>query len=168
MQNTQSIRIGFIPSTAPVSLCLCGCLLLLLLGGCEAVSHIATSLGPDQPAERVEPVLYPEDAPVGEPLEVEVIRVSRRHVNLVNRTAHSYQDLEVYLNHQFGGTIESLPVGQSIEVSLSQFVNHHGERYPVGSLLEPDKSQKLILAEAMVDGQIHRMTVRLSEDWQRP
>ncbi len=147
---------------------LVGVVLLIAGAGCEAVKHAAQSLGPDAPAGPVEPMFYPADAPIDQPLNVQVVRISRRHVRLTNLTASSLGDLTVYFNQQYGGVVEQLPAGRSIEVALADFVNAHGERYPVGSLLEPDKSRVLLLADAVVDGRLRKMNVRLADDWQQP
>jgi hypothetical protein len=136
--------------------------------GCEAVRHAAQSLGPEAPASPAEPMFYPADAPIAQPLNVQVVRISRRHVRMTNLTASTLADLTVYLNQQYGGVVEQLPPGKPVEVALADFVNAHGERYPVGSLLEPDKSRVLLLADAVVDGQLRKMSIRLADDWQQP
>jgi hypothetical protein len=74
----------------------------------------------------------------------------------------------VYLNNEYGATVESLPIGDSGPIALNQFVNVHAERYPVGSFLEPEKAKVLLLADAMIDGKVHKLNVRLVDDWDKP
>jgi hypothetical protein len=144
-------------------------LLVFVAGGCEAISHVTSSILPSRPVEKdPDPMIYPEEAALGEPLDVQVIRLDRRNVRFDNRTTMAMQNVTVFLNHQYGAVLAELPVGDSGAVALNQFVNHYAERYPVGSLLEPEKAQVLVLADVMIDGKVHKMSVRLAEDWNKP
>ena len=92
-----------------------------------------------------------------------------KHLKLTgldNRTTHHLTNVTLFFNRQYGGTVADLPVGRPITVNLLNFVNQYGERFPVGSFLEPEKSRIIVLADAFVDGQLHKLTVRLPEDWQ--
>lgn len=167
--STDQTRSRLLPLC--VSRCLGGLSIIALLGlsvGCDAVRHVATSLGPEHAIGSAEPMYYPADKPIGDSMDIEVVRLSRRHVRMTNRTAHTLNDLTVYFNQQYGGTVEALPPGKPVEVALAEFVNEHGERFPVGSFLEPDKARVLILADAVIDDRIHKLNVRLEDDWQQP
>lgn len=144
-------------------------LLVFAAGGCEAISHVASSILPSRPVKKDPPAMtYPEDAAVGEPIDVQVIRLDRRNVRFDNRTTLVMQNVTVFLNHQYGAVLEQLPVGDSGPVALNQFVNEYAERYPVGSFLEPEKAQVLVLADVMIDDKVHKMSVRLAEEWDKP
>lgn len=145
------------------------CLLLLLLiaaPGCEGIDHVLTSLTPTgTPTELTEPNEYPADLEAGEAYDVEVVRINRKLIRLDNRTARPLDGAELWLNSEYGGVIASLPIGEGNALPLPQFVNHFGERYPVGSFLEPEKTRGIISAELVINNRRHPLTVRLEEDW---
>ncbi len=139
------------------------------LGGCEAISHVTTSLLPTRPTPAAaEPMHYPDDAETAEPLDILVVRMDRRTIRFDNRTTRPLDEVTVYLNHEYGAVLETLPIGGSGPIALSRFVNHHAERYPIGSFLEPEKAKVLLLADAVVDGRVHKMNVRLIDEWDAP
>ncbi len=146
------------------------CLLLLMMmtvaPGCEGIDHVLTSLTPTgTPTQTAEPRQYPAELPASEAYDVEVVRVNRKQVRLDNRTSRSLDGAQLWLNAEFGGAVESLPIGEGANLPLTMFVNHFGERYPVGSFLEPEKTRGIVAAELIIDNKRHPLTVRLAEDW---
>jgi hypothetical protein len=139
----------------------------MVMIGCEALHHTATTIIP-QPEAPAEPVLYPESLDTGPTWDVEVVRLDSRHIQLTNRTVHKMANVPIFLNEQYGTTVEALPIGEPVTVQLQRFVNQYGERFPVGSFLEPDKARVLVLAEAVSDTERHRLNVRLVDDWDQP
>ncbi len=89
--------------------------------------------------------VYPKEAPARD-LDIVVVRDGAA-IELTNRTAAAYADVEVWLNQQYAQRVERLPVGQTVRVSLLGFINRDGEVYPVGGLLSPDKTMPVLLAE---------------------
>lgn len=153
-----------LPLTVPLLM-----ILVFVAAGCEAISHVTSSILPSRPvAAHPDPMTYPQDMAVGEPIDVQVIRLDRRNVRFDNRSTLAMRDVTVYLNNQYGAVLPSLPIGDSGPVALNQFVNEHAERFPVGSFLEPEKSQVLLLADAVIDGKVRKMYVRLAKDWDKP
>jgi len=112
------------------------------------------------------PTRYPDDAPLGEPLAIEVIRTGNG-IQLDNRTVNAYADTVLWLNEQYGAKIGDVAIGRGQPIALESFVNHHGETYPVGRFLQPDADRPLILADLVVEGTRHKLTVRL-QDWRQP
>jgi len=150
-------------------------LALLLIGvGCEALSHLGTSLAPTaertdaaiEPADRTEPRTYPAAAEVGPPLEIELVRLDRKRVRLENRTARRIEGGQLWVNQEFGGSLATLGVGERVSVALDRLVNHHGEVFPIGSFLEPEKTNTIVLADLYLNGKLHKLVVRLPEGWQ--
>ncbi len=146
-----------------------------VLGGCGAVEDVRkldwpflTTTGRRLPVSRVDgriaPRRYPTDATVGEPVKIEVIPVGKA-VRFDNRTGHRFEDVEVWLNHQYGASVDAIPIGRSDPIALASFVNEHGERYPTARFLQPERRRPLVLADLLVDGTIRKMTVRLSKTW---
>lgn len=149
----------------PATLCL---ILMLLSGvvGCEFAHYFTVDAFRDAEV-KTSPALYPKDAERGEPLDIQVDRTGFA-ITLNNRTPVVYTDVEIWLNHEFYRRIDRLDIGESESFLLADFVNEHGESFPVGSLLEPEKAIPLINAALVQNGRIHAITVRLEENWQRP
>lgn len=144
---------------------------LVLMGGCQ-LSDLP-DLGLDRffsDGPLVEEVVreaqfYPADVPVGDPVELEVVR-QRDHIVIHNRTATAYDNAQVWLNQGWGQTVALVPIGTGKPLLLTDFINEHGEPYPVAGFLAPEKSRPLVAAALFRDGQLHPLTVRLEEDWQ--
>ncbi len=118
---------------------------LAVLAGCrggapEAVPEYITTLSQ---------LAYPADAPHGPDLDLVLVRQGDA-VKLVNLTARPYRDLQLWLNEQYVGLVDVIEIGNPIggnRLPLSRFVNRHGEAFPVGSFLSPDKGISVVLAE---------------------
>ncbi len=144
----------------------------VMLCGCKdqraGIKHMIESILPTAQSTQqdLEPMTYPRDAATGAEWDIELQRIDRRQVRIDNRTTQHLSGVTFYLNQQYGGVIAELPVGRPVTINLRNFINQHGERFPVGSLLEPEKSHVIVLADAYVDGELHKLKVRLDEDWQ--
>ncbi len=143
-------------------------LALVTLPACEGLDHILVSLKPTgTPTQYAPPRQYPSDTPVGDSLDVEVVRIDRTAIRITNRTARDLAGAHIWINDEYGSTINRLPVGGDTTITLNRFVNHHGERFPIGSLLEPEKTYTIVAADIIFDNQRHKILVRLPEEWQR-
>jgi|GEM_PF-5557524 len=94
-------------------------------------------LAPNADSTKVQPLPYPAEAPVAADLDVQVVQQRDRLV-LTNRTARSYQSVEIWVNQQYAAQLTALPVGGKANVLLNHLVNRHGETYPIPGLLTPD------------------------------
>ncbi len=141
----------------------------LAVGGCEGVRHVLVSANPagQNPDQTPTARAYPEDLPIGPALDIEVVRADRKHIVLDNRTARPYHGAMLWVNEQWGGQIEQVPIGKGKPIALVNLINHHAEPFPVGSFLEPDQARNVVLADLVADGEVHKLLVRLPEDWQR-
>ncbi len=135
----------------------------VLLGGCGLTPWGAPPLTP----EEAQTIRYPGDLKPAEPLEIEVIR-KYNQIILDNRTTRSYANAQIWLNQEFGATVEEIPVGRSEPISLKLFYNRYGERYPLGRFLQPDADRPLVAADLLTEGKLHKLVVRLKGDWRRP
>ena len=144
--------------------------LLLFTGGCETVDYVMATLDlQGAPGANLQtPRYYPETMPVGEPLEIEIVRQNRKRITIDNRTTQPWDGGRIWLNRQYGAVIDEIPVGKSQNIALIEFVNLHGEQFPVGSFLAPEKSRDVIAADLEANGQLHKLVVRLADDWQEP
>jgi len=153
------------------------CLTALLLAGCAYVEELklpvvtpeGESLDTRTADTRtgLQPRYYPEDMKVGKPLNIEVVRVGNA-IRLVNYTVREYHDVELWLNEQYGGDIEHIKIGHNGLINLSSFINRYGEPYPVARFLAPDADTALVLGDLVVGDTLHKLTVRLGNDWRSP
>ena len=109
-------------------------------------------------------MVYPQQLPLEQPIDIEVVRTGNA-VRLVNRSVRSYENVEIWLNQDYGARLNRVPVGASQSIDLESFVNQYGELYPIGKFLTPDRDLALVMAEIVTAGQIHKLTVRLADDW---
>lgn len=142
-----------------------------MLGACTYVEELNLPLI----TERGKPIdlprpderrMYPEELPIGDALDIQVTRVGNA-IRLDNRTTRRYHDAELWLNRQYGAQIGEVVIGPGPLLSLESFVNHYAEKYPMGGFLDPDSNRPLVLADLVVDGKIHKLVVRLDEDWRQ-
>ncbi len=111
---------------------------------------------------------YPREAPVGRDLDILMLQKDR-NFTFVNRTTEAHKNVQLWLNQQYVGLIDEIPIGMSPTFQMGHFINQYGEAYPIGGLLNPDKSYPLVLAELYnpstenSTGQRHKIVVR-SED----
>jgi hypothetical protein len=149
-------NLKIIPAHARVLLLI---LCLLVLPACQGVGLTGRAL---EQRQNLAKMTYPADAELGEDLNIVVVRKGDA-VALTNLTAKSYPNTWLWLNKEFVGNVDALNVGTDNRYELHRFINSHGERYPRGALLAPDKGFPIVLAE-MYDPetrQRHRLLARL-------
>jgi len=153
-----------------VLLALVASTVLLATGGCEATNYVLSTFDLQGAAasQLQPPRFYPEQMEIGEPLEIEIVRVSRKRITIDNRTTQPWDGGRIWLNRQYGTVLDEIPVGQSDQIALVEFVNLHGEQFPVGTWLTPEESREVIAADLEANGKLHKLIVRLAEDWQEP
>ncbi len=131
---------------------------LLTLSGCSTWNSAA--LEPEQVSQLAQ-TPYPQTAPLGDDLDVLVITHGRQ-LQLVNRTPRSYQNVQLWLNQQFVGNVETIAIGTDNTISLLYFINRYHETYPAGSWLHPDQAFPVVKAEIYDPAQKmrHRLIAR--------
>ena len=132
------------------------------LTGCSLLGRQA---GESADVEQLAATPYPKDAPLGQDIDIIVVRDGGA-LRLVNRTPHSYSDMDMWLNQEWLGKVDTVVIGADNYVQLPAFVNHHRERFPVGGILTPDKTLPVVLAELYnpATGQRHRLNTRVISD----
>lgn len=130
----------------------------LCAAGCS--TYRGASADPSQ-IDRRAAMDYPRDAPYGPDLDILVVR-SNAEIRLVNRTANNYSAMQLWLNQQYTAPTGQIVVGTDNMRVLTDFINRHREPYPVGTILNPDKTAVLVLAELYnpAEGVRHRLLVR--------
>lgn len=89
---------------------------------------------------------YPAEAPAGLDLDIIIVQDGNT-ITLTNRTPHMFENVQVWLNQDYASVIEKIDIGPGNRYKLNHFINEHGEAFPVGGLLTPDRSRTLVLVE---------------------
>ncbi|HMN41013.1 MAG TPA: hypothetical protein PKE29_09215 [Phycisphaerales bacterium] len=103
-----------------VGLSLCLCVGLAGLGGCASTVDPALA-GPEYPAEKSQTST----------LDIQVVRGDTT-ITITNTTARAYGKSRLWLNRWFSREIESLGVGETVELALSSFRDQYGEAFRGG------------------------------------
>ena len=135
-------------------------LVALALPGCGATYPAGWAAKKERLVEARHPAPAAAEAPRGEPLAVDVVREGGS-LRLINREPRRFDGARLWLNQQWAGDLDRVPIGPGGWVSLELFVNRHGEPFPRGLFLRPDLAKPLILAELVPAGsdRIHPLTV---------
>jgi len=143
-------------------------LALAAMAGCDGVKHVLTSIVPaGVRTTDAQPRRFPGDLERGPDYDIQVVRINRKQIRFDNRTALAYESINVWINEQYGETFESIPIGPGPAVDLTRFINQHGESFAVGSLLAPEKAEAITTVAVEHAGQLHLLSVRLTDDWKR-
>lgn len=89
---------------------------------------------------------FPADVPRGSDVSIELSR-SGIYVSLVNFSPCSYSDVYIWLNQQYVTHVSQIDIGANEPLTLKRFINRHGESFPVGAFLVPQKARPIISAD---------------------
>lgn len=119
-------------------------LALMVSGGCAGAGRGASATDLDSGRA------YPYSAAILDPIEVMVYRTGAR-VELVNHTVRSFDGFDLWLNERYLKRVPGLQAGQTVTMSLHEFVDEYGEPFRAGGLLATRKSEPLSKAEIETD-----------------
>ena len=69
---------------------------------------------------------YPLDLPTAETVDMQVFREGT-NIEIVNATARSYHDFDLWINQRYVRHVEALPAGETVRLSLWEFYDERGE-----------------------------------------
>jgi hypothetical protein len=104
--------------------------------GCTPRSFDATRATRDYPAELHQP----------KSVDIQVFR-RNTEIELVNATAHSYRDFDLWLNQRFTRRVAELPAGRSITLSLWDFFDVRGEVFRAGGFFRTEEPTQLRMVQ---------------------
>lgn len=96
--------------------------------------------------EGTQPRPYPYDAPILRTLDVQVFRDGSK-IELVNHTTQPLADFDLWLNERYVRRIEALPPGESVTVSLYEFLDEYQEPFRGGGLWSTKLPDSVVKAE---------------------
>jgi hypothetical protein len=138
------------------------CLAVLGAAGC---SHVGVALPPERRViDELSELRYPSGTELGDDLDIIIVR-NGPIITLTNRTAEAYRGQYLWINRQYVSQVELIRIGTGNRLELPKFINLHGEPFPVGAWLTPDKSRRVIHAVLYnpATKQRHRLVVRFSD-----
>lgn len=93
---------------------------------------------------------YPAEAERLGTLDIQVARQGRE-VTLTNATARSFGPSRLWLNRWFSRKIDSLAIGETLQLPLAEFRDEHGEAMPGGGFFATVAPEPISLAELQTD-----------------
>lgn len=139
------------------------CLAVLGTAGC---THVGVALPPERRViNELSKLRYPGGGELGDDLDIIVVR-DGPVITLTNRTAEAYQDHYLWLNRQYVAPVKLIRIGTDNRMELPKFINHHGESFPVGAWLTPNKARRIAHAVLYnpVTKQRRRLVVRFADN----
>ena len=139
-------------------------LLILCIAAASGCSVYREATATPQSIKRLAALDYPAEAPHGPDIDILLVR-DGNELRLVNRTATPYSGMQLWLNRQWVRDIGTVQIGTENVRTLTDFINLYEEPYPVGTWLNPDQTQPLVLAEFYnpAENIRHRLLVRPDE-----
>jgi hypothetical protein len=89
---------------------------------------------------------YPTELHRPDSVDVQVFR-HNTEIELVNATAISYRNFDLWLNQRFVRPVEALPAGESITLSLWNFYDVRGEVFRAGGFFRTEAPTTLRLVQ---------------------
>jgi hypothetical protein len=114
--------------------------------------------------------LWEQDAAAsrGAVLDIQVFRKTK-HLEFTNTTARAFGPSTIWLNGWFSRPIDSLAVGESVRIPLSEFRDRHSEAFRGGGFFATEEPDTLVTAELETTDQdggtvLYRLVVVGGED----
>jgi len=117
---------------------------LPLLGLCVAACRLA----PYEPGKATR--AYPADLKQGSVLQVQVIP-EPSNVKLVNATANSWSNFDLWLNQRYMTHVDTLAAGQTLEIPLDRFWDERGETPIAGGWFRYYQPTRITLMQMQLD-----------------
>lgn len=100
--------------------------------------------------QRYDPALatppYPAELHRAQSVDIQVFREGS-DIELVNATATSYFDFDLWVNQRYTRHVEALPAGESIRLSLWDFYDELGENFSAGGFWRTEEPTAVRLVE---------------------
>ena len=134
---------------------------LFTLTGCKKEQPVLD----DPTATALSALRYPGKSEYGPDLDIVVVREGSA-IRLTNRTARSYQGMQLWLNQQYVQQANLIAIGSNPDILLATLINRHREPFPIGTFLQPDLARPVISVELYdpVGNVRYRLTVQPDND----
>jgi hypothetical protein len=89
---------------------------------------------------------YPTELHTTTTADMQVFRKGT-DLQIVNSTAHSYSEFDLWINQRYVRHVDSLPAGESVTLSLWDFKDEYGDRFYAGGFFRTREAQVVRLVE---------------------
>jgi hypothetical protein len=89
---------------------------------------------------------YPAHLHRAESVDIQVFREGQT-LELVNATARSYNEFDLWVNQRFVRHVQSLPAGRTVRLSLRSFYDELGEPFRAGGFFRTEEPMPVRLVE---------------------
>lgn len=96
----------------------------------------------------------PDGLERGEVLNIQAFRNVTR-LELTNTTARSFEGGTIWINQRYSRPIGDLGVGESLDLSLREFVDEHGDTFRAGGFFATRDPLPVVLAEFESEGVLY-------------
>ncbi len=93
---------------------------------------------------------YPRDLHTTETAAMQVFR-DGPWLEVVNATPETYRDVDVWVNQRYMKSVDAIPAGQRVRLSLWEFFDHRGETPVAGGLWRTDPPTPVRLVQLQPD-----------------
>jgi hypothetical protein len=111
---------------------------------CVAIAGPGCARKTYDPAWATKP--YPEQLHTTDTVDMQVFR-NDTNIEIINSTASSYSDFDMWINQRYVAHVESLPAGQSITLSLWDFRDVYGNKFNAGGFFRTIEATPLRMVE---------------------
>ena len=118
---------------------------LALMGGLLAVG-VGGCAGAQQRKDTTYARPFPGTMPIAETLNIQVFR-GEKSLELTNTTGRAFGPSALWLNMRFNKPIESLAVGETLVIPLSDFRDEFGAAFRGGGFFAPERPDALALTQ---------------------
>jgi len=101
--------------------------------------------------------MYPERRQ-GQTLDIQIVR-DETIIRMTNTTVKPFVNARMWVNRWYSKPIEKFDVGQTLELSLWDFRDEHGEAFEAGGFFATRKPDRLVLAQLEVGEELFGMVV---------
>ncbi|MEX0746341.1 MAG: hypothetical protein WD118_12120 [Phycisphaeraceae bacterium] len=129
------------PGACRLAAMLCLLTVVTLGVGCMPTPFVDT-----ERARQLAALPYPEAQEHGPEVDVLVQR-ERGRVRLINRSPHSFENVQLWLNQQYVVEVDTIAIGTDNRIALAWFINRYQEPFPTAGLLTPDRAETVSAAE---------------------
>ncbi len=109
----------------------------LFVGGCETKTRIMPGTTPRN---------YPYAESILGTIDIQVFREDTQ-IELVNHTAYSYDEFDLWLNERYVRRVNHLGAGDRLQISLFEFIDENSEGLRAGGLLTTGTPDPIVKAE---------------------
>jgi len=108
-----------------------------LLVGCQQSVRVTEGTAPRR---------YPYDAEILGTIDMQVFR-DATEIEIANHTATTWENFDLWLNERYVRHIERLPAGETMRLSLYEFVDEYGEGLEAGGFLSTGRPDPIVKVE---------------------